>query len=190
MNKSVFAQNIFEHLEVVKMLNSVDRTVVTVGEIAGKCLLSGGKILFCGNGGSAADSQHLAAELTGRFVTARRPFAALALSSDSSSLTCISNDYSFSEVFARQVIALGRKGDLLIGISTSGNSENVLRAIEEASRMGINTVGMTGGDGGRLTSICDYGIIVPSTSTARIQECHILIGHTICQIIEKTMEKK
>jgi D-sedoheptulose 7-phosphate isomerase len=189
MNNSIFNKNISEHAAVVEMLKSVDQTVMTVGEFGGRCLRSGGKILFCGNGGSAADSQHLAAELTGRFVKARRPYAALALSTDSSSLTCISNDYSFSEVFARQVIALGRKGDLLIAISTSGNSENVLRAIEEARRIGMDTVCMTGDNGGRLVSVCDHSIIVPSSTTARIQECHILIGHTICEIIEKMMEE-
>ena len=190
MNDSIFIRNISEHLKVVELLKTVDGAVETIGKIAGKCLRSGGKVLLCGNGGSAADSQHIAAELTGRFVAARRPYAALALSTDSASLTCISNDYSFSEVFARQVIALGRKGDILIGISTSGNSVNVVRAFEEAARIGIVTVCLTGGNGGLLTTVSDYNITVHSATTARIQECHILIGHTICEIIEKEMEEK
>ena len=189
MDNSIFVRNISEHIKVVELLKTIDEVVKIVGQTAGKCIRSGGKILLCGNGGSAADSQHIAAELTGRFVAARRPYAALALSTDSASLTCISNDYSFSEVFARQVTALGRKGDIIIGISTSGNSVNILRAIEEATRIGIKTACLTGGNGGLLANICDYNIAVPSAITARIQECHILIGHTICEIIEMEMEK-
>ena len=143
--------------------------------------------MFCGNGGSAADSQHLAAELTGRFIHDRRPLAAIALSTDSSALTCIGNDYSFDEVFARQVAGLGRAGDLLIGISTSGNSRNVIRAVEEAKKLGMQTIGLLGRDGGQLRTLCDHSIVVPSAVTARIQECHILIGHTLCGLIEQAM---
>lgn len=147
----------------------------------------GGKILFCGNGGSAADSQHLAAELTGRFINDRRPLAALALSTDTSALTCIANDYSFAEVFARQVQGLGRSGDVLVGISTSGNSRNVIRAVEEARAVGMQVVGLLGRDGGTLLELCDVSIVVPSQVTARIQEAHILIGHTLCGLIEKQL---
>ena len=143
--------------------------------------------MFCGNGGSAADSQHLAAELTGRFIHDRRPLAAIALSTDSSALTCIGNDYSFDEVFARQVAGLGRAGDLLIGISTSGNSRNVIRAVEEAQKLGMQTIGLLGRDGGQLRNLCDHSIVVSSTVTARIQECHILIGHTLCGLIEQEL---
>lgn len=143
--------------------------------------------MFCGNGGSAADSQHLAAELTGRFIHDRRPLAAIALSTDSSALTCIGNDYSFDEVFARQVTGLGRPEDLLIAISTSGNSRNVIRAVEEGRQLGMQTVGLLGRDGGQLRGLCHHSIVVPSNVTARIQECHILIGHTICGLIEQEL---
>ncbi len=172
---------------LMNSLSSLNDAVCQSGEMAGHCLKIGGKIMFCGNGGSAADSQHLAAELTGRFIHDRRPLAAIALSTDSSALTCIGNDYSFDEVFARQVAGLGCAGDLLIGISTSGNSRNVIRAVEEAQKLGMKTIGLLGRDGGQLRSLCDHSIVVPSTVTARIQECHILIGHTLCGLIEQEM---
>lgn len=187
MKKNIFIDNISEHLKVVSSLSSLNEAVCQTGEMAGLCLKSGGKIMFCGNGGSAADSQHLAAELTGRFIHDRRPLAAIALSTDSSALTCIGNDYSFDEVFARQVAGLGRAGDLLIGISTSGNSRNVIRAVEEAQKLGMQTIGLLGRDGGQLRNLCDHSIVVSSTVTARIQECHILIGHTLCGLIEQEL---
>lgn len=187
MKKNLFLENIAEHLMLINSLSALNDVVYQAGEMAGQCLKSGGKIMFCGNGGSAADSQHLAAELTGRFIHDRRPLAAIALSTDSSALTCIGNDYSFDEVFARQVAGLGRAGDLLIGISTSGNSRNVIRAVAEAQKLGMQTIGLLGRDGGQLRSLCDHSIVVPSTVTARIQECHILIGHTLCGLIEQEM---
>lgn len=187
MKKNLFLDNIAEHLKLINSLSSLNDAVCEVGEMAGQCLKNRGKIMFCGNGGSAADSQHLAAELTGRFIHDRRPLAAIALSTDSSALTCISNDYSFDEVFARQVAGLGRVGDLLIGISTSGNSRNVIRAVEEAQKLGMQTVGLLGHDGGQLRGKCDHSIVVPSPVTARIQECHILIGHTLCGLIEQQL---
>ena len=187
MKANIFIDNIFEHVNLVNSLSSLNDAVCQMGDMAGLCLRNGGKIMFCGNGGSAADSQHLAAEMTGRFIKDRRPLAAIALSTDSSALTCIGNDYSFDEVFARQVVALGRAGDLLIGISTSGNSRNVIRAVEEAHQLGIKTVGLLGSDGGHLRCICTHSIVVPHTVTARIQECHILIGHTLCGLIEHEM---
>jgi D-sedoheptulose 7-phosphate isomerase len=165
----------------------LEGVIQSVGSAVAKALDNGGKLLFCGNGGSAADSQHLAAELTGRFIKDRRPLAAMALSTDTSALTCIGNDYSFDEIFARQVVGLGRKGDVLIGISTSGNSRNVIRAVEEAQKLGIVSIGMLGRDGGQLKRLCNHNIVVPSDVTARIQECHILIGHTLCGIIEHEM---
>ena len=185
--KSKFIENLDEHSALLSKLHSLDEDVLLVGKRAAWILQQGGKILFCGNGGSAADSQHLAAELTGRFISDRRPLAAVALSTDTSALTCIANDYSFDEVFSRQVIGLGRAGDLLIGISTSGNSRNVIRAVEEAHRLGMHTVGLLGCDGGQLHSLCEYSIVVPSPVTARIQECHILIGHTLCGMIEENL---
>jgi D-sedoheptulose 7-phosphate isomerase len=184
---SLFLKNIAEHNELFSRLHDLNESVQKVGFLAAQTLLSGGKIFFCGNGGSAADSQHLAAELTGRFIKDRRPLAAIALSTDTSALTCISNDYAFSEIFARQIIGLGRKEDLLIGISTSGNSSNVVRAVEEANKLGMHTIGLLGRDGGALGVLCDHSIVVPSQVTARIQECHILIGHTLCGLIEQEL---
>ena len=140
--------------------------------------------MLCGNGGSAADSQHLAAEFTGRFSKDRPPIAAVALSTDTSALTCIGNDYSFNDIFARQVLALGKAGDCLIAISTSGNSGNVLAAVAAAKSLGISTIGLLGRDGGKLKAQCDVSIVVPSQVTARIQEAHILIGHSLCGAVE------
>lgn len=184
---SLFLQNLEQQQALLAGLHSLNNDVLHVGEMAAQTLQRGGKILFCGNGGSAADSQHLAAELTGRFIKDRRPLAAVALSTDTSALTCIANDYSFDEVFARQVAGLGRAGDLLIGISTSGNSRNVIRAVEEAQKLGMQTVGLLGRDGGQLRALCSHAIVVPHNVTARIQECHILIGHTLCGLIEQEL---
>lgn len=184
---SLFQANIAEHNEVLNKLYKLEHDVLIAARLASTTLLNGGKLLFCGNGGSAADSQHLAAELTGRFIKDRRPLAAIALSTDTSALTCIANDYSFDEVFARQVASLGRHEDLLIAISTSGNSQNVIRAVEEANKKDIKTIGLLGREGGRLGSFCTHSIVVPSRVTARIQECHILIGHTLCGLIEQEL---
>jgi D-sedoheptulose 7-phosphate isomerase len=184
---SLFKSNLEVLSALLENLSLLDVDISRAGKMASDTLLQGGKIFFCGNGGSAADSQHLAAELTGRFVNDRRPLAAIALSTDTSALTCISNDYSFDEIFARQVMGLGRVEDLLIGISTSGNSQNIIRAVEEAKNIGIRTLGLLGRDGGQLKNLCDHNIIVPSNITARIQECHILIGHTLCGLIEQEL---
>jgi D-sedoheptulose 7-phosphate isomerase len=143
--------------------------------------------MLCGNGGSAADSQHIAAEFSGRFVKDRRPLAALALSTDSSVLTCIANDYSFDHVFARQVSGLGRPGDCLLAISTSGNSSNVIRAVEAARETSIRTIGLLGREGGTLRGLCERSIVVASQTTARIQEAHIFIGHTLCALVERRL---
>jgi D-sedoheptulose 7-phosphate isomerase len=147
-------------------------------------LRAGGKVIFFGNGGSAADAQHLAAEFTGRYLIERRALPALALNANTSSLTAIGNDYGFDLVFARQLEALGNAGDVAIGISTSGNSSNVLRALEVARVKSICTVTLTGASGGRMKDAADYPICVPSEETPRIQECHVLIGHLICEIVE------
>jgi D-sedoheptulose 7-phosphate isomerase len=148
------------------------------------CLEGGGKVLFFGNGGSAADAQHLAAEFVGRFVQDRLPLAGIALTTDTSALTAIGNDYGFEHVYSRQVRALGRVGDVALGISTSGQSGNVLAGIESARERGLITIGLTGGDGGRLAPIVDIPIVIPSTSTARIQECHMAIGHILCELVD------
>ncbi|MCB0584157.1 MAG: D-sedoheptulose 7-phosphate isomerase [Phaeodactylibacter sp.] len=145
---------------------------------------SGRKVLFCGNGGSAADAQHLAGELSGRFYLDREPLFAEAMHVNTSFLTAVANDYSFEEAYARMVRAAGREGDLLFALSTSGNSSNILSAIDSAHRMGMAVVGMTGRKGGRFPEVCDYLLRVPSDNTPRIQECHILLGHIICELVE------
>jgi D-sedoheptulose 7-phosphate isomerase len=185
--KSLFLRNLDEHMALCTRLAPLDEKVRAAGELIADALQAGGKLMLCGNGGSAADSQHLAAELTGRFVKDRRPLSAVALTTDTSALTCIANDYDFTNVFERQVLALGRPGDWLLGISTSGQSENVIRAVTTASGLGIRTLGLLGRDGGRLASMCDVAIVVPSDVTARVQEAHILIGHTLCGLIEERL---
>lgn len=157
--------------------------VEQAGGVIAEALESDGKVLFFGNGGSAADAQHLAAEFTGRFLVERRPLAALALTVNTSSLTAIGNDYCFETVFARQVQALGRRGDVAVGISTSGNSANVLRALEAARGIGMTTVGI-GGRSGKLAEAVDTCVCVPSDCTPRIQEVHIFTGHLLCEIVE------
>jgi len=145
------------------------------------------KILFCGNGGSASDAQHIAAELSGRFYTDRPPLYAQALHVNSSYMTAVANDYGYDETYARMLEACGRIGDILVGISTSGNSQNVVRALEKANEIGLTTIGFTGSKGGMINDICDIMIKVPSDDTPRIQESHILVGHIICQLIEEEM---
>ena len=161
--------------------------IARVGGAMSKALSTGNQILLFGNGGSAADAQHISAELVGRFLKERRALPATALSVNPSIVTAISNDYSFDEVFARQVEALGKSGDISIGISTSGNSAKVVRAFEVGRGIGIKSVGMTGAGGGRMNSEADECICVPSSDTQRIQEVHILIGHILCEIVELEM---
>ena len=148
------------------------------------------KVLFCGNGGSAADAQHISAELSGRFYTDRPPLYSEALHVNSSYMTAVANDYSYDVVFSRMVEACGRKGDVLVGITTSGNSKNILVAMETARKQGMITIGMTGQSGGKMNDCCDIMLRVPSADTPRIQESHILIGHIICQLIEETIFPK
>ncbi|HON18215.1 MAG TPA: D-sedoheptulose 7-phosphate isomerase [Salinivirgaceae bacterium] len=145
------------------------------------------KVLFCGNGGSAADAQHLAAELSGRFYYDRPPLAAEAMHVNTSYLTAVANDYSYNEIYARYLKAVGSEGDILIALSTSGNSPNVVRAIEEAQKLNIKTIGFTGESGGKMQEMCEILINVPSKDTPRIQEAHIMIGHIICEIVEATL---
>ena len=149
-----------------------------------RCLRNGGKVLFFGNGGSAADAQHLAAELVGRFVRERAGLPAIALTTDSSILTAVGNDYGFEQVFARQIQALGRAGDVAVALSTSGNSANVLEGVKEARKRKLKTIGLTGKDGCALAQRADVAVTIPSTSTARIQECHIAIGHLFCELVD------
>jgi len=156
-------------------------------ELVYQCLKSGRKVLLMGNGGSAADAQHIAAEFVGRYKKERIPLPALALTVDTSALTCIGNDYGFENIFSRQVEALAQKGDVVIGISTSGNSENVIRAIQSAQRVGAVTIGLLGKGGGKLRDLVQLAIVVPSKDTARIQESHITLGHIICELVEDRM---
>jgi D-sedoheptulose 7-phosphate isomerase len=151
------------------------------------CFAGGHKLLIFGNGGSAADAQHIAAEFVNRFSVERRPLPALALSTDTSVLTSISNDYSFDEVFSKQIKALGRKDDIVLAISTSGNSKNVILAVETARDMGLYTVGLTGCGGGELARCCDLALIVDSRATPRIQETHITAGHVLCELVDRTL---
>ena len=183
-----FQQNLDEHRALFARMEALSEPVAQAAGLIADTLTAGHKLMLCGNGGSAADSQHLAAEFTGRFIKDRKPLAALALSTDSSALTCIANDYSFDEVFYRQVVGLGKAGDCLLAISTSGNSKNVLRAVEAARDLGLHTIGLLGRDGGQLAGRCEVAIVVPSSSTARIQEAHIMIGHTLCGMVEESLK--
>lgn len=187
MMSTLFQLNLNQHLTLFNRLAAIDKNVMIAAELVATSLRNGFKLMICGNGGSAADSQHMAAEFTGRFIHDRKPLAAMALSTDTSALTCIGNDYSFDDVFSRQVMGLGRSGDSLIGFSTSGNSKNVIRAVEVAKAIGITTIGILGHEGGKLAEICDHLVIVPSSITARIQEAHLLIAHTICGAVEQQL---
>jgi D-sedoheptulose 7-phosphate isomerase len=182
-----FDDHLAEHQAVFARVGALAPLVQQATVRMAECLRHGGKLMWCGNGGSAADAQHIAAELTGRFVADRRPLAALALSTDTSALTSIANDYAFERVFERQLRALGRAGDLLVVISTSGRSANLLRAAEAAREMQIETIGLLGRDGGPLRDLCDLALVVQSQTTARIQEVHIFIGHTLCAGIEHSL---
>ena len=170
-------QRLLEDEAIVQLVSDISDAVV-------ECYRSGGKVFFCGNGGSAADAQHLAAELSGRYYYDRPPLFAEALHVNTSYITAVANDYSYDEIYARWITAIGQKNDVLIALSTSGNSTNVVRAIEQANRNGMNTIGFTGKTGGRMGSICDFLFAVPDTDTPRIQECHMLVGHTVCEIVE------
>lgn len=151
------------------------------------CLDKGGKLILMGNGGSAADSQHIAAELVGRFKKERRAMPAIALTVDTSSLTALGNDYGFDTIFERQVEALAHENDAVVGISTSGNSENVVRALKKANALGAETIGLVGNNGGKIKEVANLSLVVPSNDTARIQEVHITIGHIICELIEEDL---
>ena len=179
-----------DSIDVKRLILNDKAFIKRINEAAMICvesLKNGGKIHFCGNGGSAADAQHLAAELSGRFYYDRPPINAEALHVNTSYLTAVANDYSFDMIYARMLQASAHKGDVLVGISTSGNSVNILKTIDVAKEMGVKTIGMTGEKGGKMACVCDVLLNVPSTCTPRIQESHIMIGHIICEIIEATM---
>ncbi len=168
----------------LRVAETLAEDILEAARLIHQSLKNGGKLLLLGNGGSAADAQHLAAELVGRYKKERRALPALALTVDTSALTAVGNDYSFDQVFSRQVEALARKGDVVIGISTSGNSENVLRALKSARTLGAATIALLGKGGGRAKDLAQVALIVPSDDTARIQETHITIGHILCELID------
>jgi len=172
-----------------KTILELQNYIYTACVIVSEAITQGKKILIFGNGGSAADAQHIAAELVGRYKTNRRGLPAIALTTDTSALTAIGNDFGYDEVFARQIEALANKGDIAIGISTSGNSKNVIKALIKAKKIGCKTIGLSGKDGGVMNDFCDLNIIVPSQDTPRIQEMHILIGHIICQSVDNEWSK-
>jgi D-sedoheptulose 7-phosphate isomerase len=183
----IVKSNIEESLALKQTLLQDQALIETVGKVGqhlAQALENGGKVFFFGNGGSAADAQHLAAELVGRFERERQALPGIALTVNTSSLTAIGNDYSYESVFARQLEGLGKRGDVAVGISTSGKSPNVIAALRAAKAIGIGTIGMTGHSGAQMVGLVDYLIAVPAKRTARVQEAHILIGHILCEIIE------
>ncbi len=186
--KQTIKDEFSSHLETInKVIETMEDNLTLASQLAVETLKNGNKILLCGNGGSAADAQHIAAELTGRYKTERRGLPGIALTTDTSALTAIGNDYGYDRVFDRQVEALANKGDLIIGISTSGNSKNIVSALKLGRELGCKTLGFSGRDGGAMNEVCDINLIVPSNNTPRIQEMHILFGHTICQIIDNEL---
>lgn len=185
--RASFSRDLREHAEVVSVIRSLEAQAGAAASVIISSLRGGGRLFVCGNGGSAADAQHIAAELSGRYLAEREPLDAAALSCNSSALTAIGNDYGFDKIFSRQLEAHGRAGDALLAISTSGNSANVLEAVRAAKKMGIRTIALTGGDGGVLAREAGLCVCVPSSATPRIQEMHILFGHALCGIVEKTL---
>ncbi|MBS7541829.1 D-sedoheptulose-7-phosphate isomerase [Ancylobacter oerskovii] len=184
---AVIAAYFAETEKLMGRLTEVGDEVAQAADAWMAALTKGGKVIFCGNGGSAADAQHLAAELMGRFLFDREPMAALSLTVDTSALTAIGNDYGYENTFSRQLRGIGRAGDVLVGMSTSGNSANVVKAFEAAHEMGIVTIGLTGANGGKMTALSDILIAVPHGQTNHIQEAHIAVGHLICALVESTL---
>jgi D-sedoheptulose 7-phosphate isomerase len=189
MKKTVQIE-LLSHLETIQaVIGTIDDQIYTAAETCIETLKNGKKIILCGNGGSAADAQHIAAELSGRYKIERKGLPGIALTTDTSALTSIGNDYGYDMIFERQFEALGNTGDVLIGISTSGNSENVIRAFQAAKVMGCKTIGLSGKGGGKMNNKCDLNIVIPSDNTPRIQEMHILIGHIICDLIDNNYSR-
>ena len=185
----IINQEIQNHRKALETIdNKFKRKIISISKALSKALKKGGTIYWCGNGGSASDSMHLSTELIGRFKKNRKPLKSISLSSNASALTCISNDFGFENLFSRQIEALGKKNDVLVAISTSGNSKNILKAIKQAKRNKLFTIGMLGKNGGKCKNKSDIDLIVKSSSTARIQEMHIMIGQIICELIEKELK--
>ena len=189
--KSIISSHIQEHKNVLNSFNDeMIEKIEDISNILVKALSSGNTIFWCGNGGSAGDSQHLAAELIGRFKDDRKPLKSIALTTDTSAITCISNDFSYNKIFERQIEGLGVEGDILVGISTSGNSENIINAIKKCKTIGVKSICLLGKDGGKAKSLADHSIIIDSKSTARIQEMHIMVGQIFCDLIEHGLSLK
>ena len=183
--QSIIKQELNEHLITLDAtMKSIGSALEVAANICIDSLKQGGKILIFGNGGSAADAQHIAAELVGRYKLERKGLSAIALSTDTSSLTAIANDYGYEHVFDRQIEALANPEDVAIGISTSGNSSNVINALQLAKNIGCKSIGLSGKSGGDMNKLCDVNLVIPANDTARIQEMHILVGHIICHLIE------
>jgi D-sedoheptulose 7-phosphate isomerase len=183
-NTELLRKALADHQGVMTQLSSLLPEIDKVGQVMRTCLQRGNKILLMGNGGSAADSQHIAAEIVGRYKRERRGLPAIALTTDTSILTAVGNDYGFDQVFSRQVEALCDAQDVVVGISTSGNSANVVKAIEVAKQAGGITVLLSGGTGGKLAAMCDYKLIMPAKETARVQEAHLFVAHSLCEIMD------
>ncbi len=183
----IIQNNIERHLAVSQRISALSVNIAECAEMMITSLKNGGRVFLCGNGGSAADAQHIAAELSGRYLMNRPPLDAQALHCNTSALTAIANDFGYNEIFARQIEAHGRAGDVLVAISTSGNSSNVVKAVDVAEKIGMKTVALVGGKRSALGKKCSLVISVPSEETPRIQEMHILIGHTLCEIVEKAI---
>ena len=189
--KAMILKEITDHQAVAEAtMQTLPSAIEEAATLMVEALKQGNKVLFFGNGGSAADAQHWAAELSGRYKIERGGLAGIALTTDTSALTAIGNDYGFEFIFSRQVEALGRAGDVLVGISTSGNSPNVLRAFEKGKSLGCKSIGFSGRDGGKMAALCDVNLIVPSNNTPRIQEMHALIGHILCQAVDDAYAPK
>ncbi len=184
---TIFQDNLAEHRRVMEEMDALEEEFAHAAASCVEAISGGGKIMFFGNGGSASDAQHLATELSVRYVKDRPAIAAIAITTDSSVLTAAANDMGYEEVFARQIEALGRPGDVAVGISTSGKSPNVLRALDRAKAQGMVTIGLTGADGGPMKDLTDHILEVPSRTTARIQEMHITLGHMLCAAIEQKL---
>ena len=191
MNKrDLIKKNIKDSLKIKKELlknETLIKQIVEIADLIIKAFKTEKKLLFCGNGGSAADAQHLAAEFSGRYYLNRAPLHAEALHTDTSFMTAVANDFSFDEVYSRLIKGISKDGDILIGMSTSGNSKNVTKALEQAKKQGLITIGFTGKKGGEMNNHCDLIINIPSNDTPRIQECHLMLGHAICELVEKEL---
>lgn len=193
MNKAeklncIIEKRFLGHQEVIsKTHEAVKEQIFAVTLTIVSSLKKGGTLYWCGNGGSAADSQHLAAELIGRFSKNRRALRSIALTTDSSVLTCVANDFDFDQIFSRQLEGLACESDVLVGLSTSGNSSNILKVFQKAKSMGVTTIGLLGGSGGTALNVVDHALVIPSRCTSHIQEAHILIGHILCELIEKEL---